>query len=230
MKNHANLWSGPSCCNTPELRELLQNFSVVKKLSPGENFLMPGTPIRYASYIAEGVTAHTTTSESGREKVLYRLGRGWFFSEEVLLRDYTVESARYAIAETPTTLWLLDKPAYLELLKHPIFVSAIIRCTAYKCSMLRTEIESLTFDSTKERLMRLLSSGADRASVEDQYWYNMKVSWTHQDLAAIIGTNRVTISRLIAELRADGCLRTVNGRLQVNISKAIQENDPLCNR
>lgn len=230
MKNHANLWPGPSCCNTPELRTLLKGYAILKELSPGENFLVPGTPIRYASYIAEGVTAHTTTSESGREKVLYRLGQGWFFSEEVLLRDYIVESTRYAIAEAPTTLWLLDKPAYLELLKHPIFVTAIIRCSAYKCSMLRAEIESLTFDSTKDRLMRLLGSSTDRTSVEDQCWYQMKVSWTHQDLAAIIGTNRVTISRLITELRAEGYLRTVNGKLQINSSKAIRENNPLHDR
>ncbi len=230
MKNHADLWPGPSCCNTPELRDLLKSRALLRELSPGEVFLAPGTPIRYASYIAEGVTAHTTTSEDGREKVLYRLGRGWFFSEEVLLREHIVESVRYAIAETPTLLYLLDKPAYLELLEHPIFVRAIIRCSAHKCSMLRREVESLTFDSTKERLMRLLGSSADRASVEDKYWYNMKVSWTHQDLAAIIGTNRVTISRLITELKADGYLRTVNGRLQISVSKAIRENDPLRRR
>ena len=53
-------------------------------------------------------------------------------------------------------------------------------------------------------------------SVEDDHWYNLAISWTHHDIAAVIGINRVTVSRFIGELKNEGFLRLVNGRVQIN--------------
>jgi len=197
---------------------LIRKHSIVRKLKPNEIYLSPGDPIHYVAYVAEGVTSHYMFGANGREKVMYRLGRGWFFSEGIFYNDtHTVELAtRYAIAEKETTLYLMDYPNFLELLKDLDFVQAVLCSTVEKCTILRHEIESVTFDSTSDRLKQLLLSCVNPNSVEDDHWYNLAISWTHHDIAAVIGINRVTVSRFIGELKNEGFLRLVNGRVQIN--------------
>ena len=59
----------------------------------------------------------------------------------------------------------------------------------------------------------------------DHAWYNLAISWTHHDIAAVIGINRVTVSRFITELRNEGFLRQVNGKLQINKKYVHQAQD-----
>ena len=111
MKNSQEMWAGPVRCNDKKLRQLIRENSIVRKLHPGEYYLSPGDPIYYVAYVASGVTSHYMFSANGREKVLYRLGTGWFFSEGIFYNENgSIEVAtRYAIAEEETTLWLITR-------------------------------------------------------------------------------------------------------------------------
>ncbi|MDD6315634.1 MAG: helix-turn-helix domain-containing protein, partial [Clostridia bacterium] len=54
--------------------------------------------------------------------------------------------------------------------------------------------------------------------VEDGKWYGLASKLTHNELAAIVGSARVTISKLINELCDDGFIRIINRRAQVNMA------------
>ncbi len=125
-------------------------------------------------------------------------------------------ATRYAIAECDTLLYLIDYNNFMALLQNITFAQAVLCSTVEKSTILRHEVESVTFDSTLDRLKRLLQSCANPGAVEDGKWCNLSVDWTHQDIAAIIGVNRVTVSRFIAELKQDGFLRQINGRIQIH--------------
>ena len=90
-------------------------------------YLSPGNPIDDVAYVASGVTSHYMFSANGREKVLYRLGTGWFFSEGIFYNENgSIEVAtRYAIAEEETTLWLIDREHFVKLLENRQFVELI---------------------------------------------------------------------------------------------------------
>lgn len=218
MAADEHLWNGPARCNDEKLRQLIRKHSVARSLKPNEVYLSPGDPIYYVAYVAEGVTSHYMFGPNGREKVLYRLGRGWFFSEGIFWNpNHAVEMAtRYAIAEKASTLYLIDYENFMILLRNLEFVQAILCSTVEKCTILRHEIESVTFDSTSDRLKQLLLSCVNEGSTEDGQWYNLFVDWTHHDIAAIIGINRVTVSRFITELKQEGFLRLVNGEMQIS--------------
>ena len=97
------------------------------------------------------------------------LGTGWFFSEGIFYNENgSIEVAtRYAIAEEETTLWLIDREHFVKLLENRQFVEAILHSTVEKCTILRYEIESLTFDSTSDRLKKLLLSCVDSGRLND---------------------------------------------------------------
>lgn len=218
MDNIEFNWKGPSRCNTESLRSLIKEHCIEKRLKAGEIYLSPGDPIYNVAYVASGVTSHYMFGENGREKVMYRLGPGWFFSEGIFYADaYPTEMAtRYAIAETETVLYLMNRENFTFLLSNLEFVQALLCSTVEKCTLLRHEIESVTFDTTAERLKQLLISCADTEILIDGIWCPVIVSWTHHDIAAIIGITRVSVSRLITDLKNEGFLRMVNGRMQIN--------------
>ena len=186
MKNSQEMWAGPVRCNDKKLRQLIRENSIVRKLRTGEYYLS--------------------------------LGTGWFFSEGIFYNENgSIEVAtRYAIAEEETTLWLIDREHFVKLLENRQFVEAILHSTVEKCTILRYEIESLTFDSTSDRLKKLLLSCVDSGRLNDGGWYDLCVAWTHQSIAAVMGINRVTVSRFITELKSEGFLRTVNGSIQIS--------------
>ena len=153
MKNSQEMWAGPVRCNDKKLRQLIRENSIVRKLRTGEYYLSPGNPIYYVAYVASGVTSHYMFSANGREKVLYRLGTGWFFSEGIFCNENegsigSGDPVRNCGRET--TLWLIDREHFVKLLENRQFVEAILHSTVEKCTILRYEIESLTFDSTSD--------------------------------------------------------------------------------
>ena len=78
------------------------------------------------------------------------------------------------------------------------------------------EIESLAFNSCKDRLKRLFCSTADTSCLLENKWYNLKVHYTQQELSAIIGSSRITISKTIKELCNEDFIRILNRNTQIN--------------
>jgi len=101
-------------------------------------------------------------------------------------------------------------------MNFPLFRNLLIDSLYGKFRMLQKEIESYTFESSKYRLLSLIDSYSDRSRVIENNWYAVNGLPTQNTLAAIMGVNRVTISRLITELKNDGCIRTVNKMMQIN--------------
>ena len=64
--------------------------------------------------------------------------------------------------------------------------------------------------------MRIYCSQIDHKRLEDGKWYSLRSKLTHNELAAIVGSARVTISKLINELCDDGFIRIINRRAQVS--------------
>ena len=150
MASGEHLWAGPACCNNELLRKQIRARSILRHLHAGDVYLSPGDPIHYVAYVAEGVTSHYMFGSNGREKVLYRLGRGWFFSEGIFLNtgDNVELATRYAIAECDTLLYLIDYNNFMALLQNITFAQAVLCSTVEKSTILRHEVESVTFDST----------------------------------------------------------------------------------
>lgn len=202
--------------DTPELRQLIYDHSTPWKLAPGQIFISPGDLVNKVYFIDSGITNHYTLHPMGREKVLYRLGSGWFASSVAFLYTRPVIASRFAVAETETVLQCIGREDFVELMGIREFAFAAFHCASRKSSIVSQEMESLVFDSSKERLHSLLASLADRSSTFDGIWHGLIRDFTHQEMANIVGTNRVTVSKYLTELRDEHIIRTINNRIQIN--------------
>ncbi len=203
------------CLYDPAVEALIRPVGREVRYPANKVFSRPGDRLSGIYYILEGRTKHYMDNENGSVKLLYTLTKGWFFGETPLLLG--LPTGLWSQTEEETRLCLLPYPQCSRLMgEHPPFRDALMRCLAHKTLMLRYETASLTFNSCKDRLKRLLCVSVDPERETDPGWYELRVRYTHHQLGEIVGVARVTISRQLAELAGEGFLRTVNRRLQVN--------------
>lgn len=198
-----------------DLEELIQKYSTVITYPAKKVFLEPGTVLNGVYYVAEGRTRHYMVAMDGTEKILYTLASGWFYGETpCTLQEST---GLYSKTEVKTTLYKIPLQSYEHLMDtNKLFRDAILHSYSKKMLIMRHEIENLTFNSCKDRLKRLFCSTADTSKVYEGSWYNLKVYYTQYELSTIVGGARVTISKLINELCAEGFIRILNRNIQIN--------------
>lgn len=184
-------------------------------------FSAPGDDFNGVYYIKSGRVRYYMANDEGLEKVLYTLNDGWLFGEMSFYLGR--KTGLYSQTELDTTLYKIPPEKCRDLLNDsPLFRDAFIRCLAHKILMARYEIENITFNPCKERILRLLCSAVDKATQPDPGWYDLKVKYTHYELGIIVGAARVTVSKILNELMNDGVIRSMNRRIQFSADKYEQ--------
>lgn len=208
--------------NRKELEALMKQYATVLEFPAKKVFHVPGDILDGVYYIAEGRTRHYIMDMDGSEKVLYTLSSGWFYGETPC--DLGEPTGLFSKTETKSCLFHIPADRYDELVNNnEMFRKAILHSYAKKLRILRQEIESLVFSSCKDRLKRLYCTTADPGHKADGQWYDMKVNYTQYEISTIVSGARVTVSKLINELCAEGFIRVVNHHTQINVRSYEEE-------
>ncbi|MDT4762849.1 Crp/Fnr family transcriptional regulator [Sphaerochaeta sp. PS] len=212
----------------PKLESLLLRYSNESVLPAKSKFLEYGDTLDGMYYVFSGRTKHYILGEDGAEKILYTLSAGWFFGETPLV----LHEPTGLISETmePSVLWKLPYSSYDRLLdESKLFRTSIMNCMSRKLLILRHEIENLVFNPCKQRIMQLLCSTANTASLQEGNWYDLYTHYTQYEISTIIGSARVTTSKLINELCNSGYIRILNRKIQVSKEayEVVAEDDEL---
>ena len=195
---------------------MIRRCSTQIEVPKGQIIHVAGTTDSSVYFIAKGSVRFVCNSMEGNEKILYILGKDHFFNEEILFQPF--EIAMDAVCNESCSLWKIDSYVHEELLKNQEFVHEICRGMIRKKQLLQKEIEDISFLSCKERILQILAKDCDREQIYEDSWYEVKGRYTHQELATMIGANRVTVTKLIAELYEERKLRSVKRRVQVHCS------------
>lgn len=197
------------------LDRLIQSVSTPLELKPKEIFSSPYINPESMFFIKSGRTKHYLCTDSGSVKTLFFLSPGWIFGETTYFLSR--ETGIYSQAHTDCLLYKFNAEICNKLLQESdLFRSKLLECLTKKTYFYRTEIESLAFNSAKDRLKSLLCSMVDTSLVIDGNWHQLRVNCTHTELGEIIGATRVTISRLISELSKENFCRNMNHNIQIN--------------
>lgn len=198
-----------------EVERILEPVATKLTIPARTIILRPNEALTGMYYIHSGVTRHYTSSVDGIEKIIYVLSRGWFFGEPSKFMH--AKTGLYCSAETDLELWLIPHDMVEQLFNQsPLIRDTMFGCLTYKVLFLRHETESLCFNSCEERLMRTICMCTDPSKLIDGKWYGLKIQYTHYELGILIGSVRVTVSRLLNKLCNDGVLRLVNHKIQVS--------------
>ncbi len=204
------------------VKELIRTCSTQIELPKGQMIHFPGTRDTSIYYIVRGTVRFVLNSYDGNEKTLYILGQDNFFNEEILFQPHEVAASVFC--NEACTLWKIDSSLHGDLLKNADFVQSVCQGMIRKNERMRHEIQSISFMSCKQRLLHIFASECSRDRVYDEHWYDIEKRYTHQELASIIGANRVTVSKLIAELCEEHQIRSIHRRIQIH-SDAVKRKE-----
>ena len=216
--NYKSLIMDYPACDNPEIIDSIMKHGKKQSYKKGTIITTPGDQIDSIKFLYSGKIKVVMNDSFGYEKVLYILSNGWFLREGLFINNRLTSTAKNTTyAEEECIVYLIDRPAYEILSKETDFLQSLIKSCTIKRSVLVNEINNMTFMSARDRILQLLiASSQKNPDKMDSQWRNLKHKYSHQDMASILGMNRVTVSKVITALCKTGELRVLNQKIQIN--------------
>ncbi len=181
----------------------------------------PDTPAERFRILVRGrVKITRSNGENGRELTLLLLGPGEGFDVVSLL-----DGQPHAVSA-----WTLDEVEALSgplslfrdwIERFPPFRLAIHRCAARQLRELTDLASDLALHDTTTRLARLLLRHFDETQAGGAAGLNLIRDLPQEELATLIGSVRVVVSRLLAKLKREGVVELRHGAVRVTDLKRL---------
>ncbi len=164
---------------------------------PGQVIYLQDSRATHFYYIVQGSVKTFLTSEEGGERILTLYRAGDILGEAAFFDGQPRVSS--AIALTRCSIIAIDKAqADRVLSEDPALAMALIRYLARTVRQLSTHVDDMAFYSAEQRVARLLLSLGGEGGEE--------ITCTHEFLGSAAGVSRVTVSRILGRLKADGVI------------------------
>ena len=188
------------------LRQRIGDTAQTLSLPSGATVFDERQPCRGFPFVLDGAIRVAKQSAGGRELPLYRVvaGESCIITSSCLLghADYNARG----VTEGPTTLALLPRELFDEMLGEPAFRDFVFALFSERMAELMQLVEEVAFRKLDQRLASLLL-GKGRV-----------VHATHQQLADELGSVREMVSRLLKGFAEQGLVKL--GREQVEVLDA----------
>lgn len=181
-----------------------------RTLPVGAFLIVPGEPCQAFAYIEEGLIQSTLLRGDGEHVIVERIGPGSICGEGPSLHGQP--PAVEMVALETTRIVLFDRQLTEQLFQEdPAFALAIARVLSVKYYALLARFGAVTDRRPAERLIELLSRLGRHWGEPHPRGQLIRTRLTHDDMAAMTGLSRVTVTRSIAGLRRAGALDVVDG-------------------
>jgi CRP-like cAMP-binding protein len=180
---------------------------------PAGTFVIhPGDPPPGAYMVISGRIKLVHYQPDGREVVLWPAEPGfWFGVRDLLAR----QAARYAaVAATTATLFHLPEKAFAEILaEEPRYALNFANILCHNLLLALRGITEILTQPVHVRVARLLALLGETAGVDERGGQELRLP--QHDLAAMLGLSRVTVSKALQTLQAEGLIALRYGRIVV---------------
>jgi CRP/FNR family cyclic AMP-dependent transcriptional regulator len=178
-----------------------------RRFRRGEVLFHEGDPGDALFIVASGAVKVVVPSEDGDEAILATLRRGDFLGELALL-DGAPRSAS-AIALEATEALALPRDQFLALVAREAAIrDALLASLAGELRRLTTHVAELHFlDLTGRLAARLARLAQEHGEPQPDGSIRLDAPLTQSDLAAMIGSTRQSVNKLLGEFEDDGLLR-----------------------
>ena len=186
----------------------------VRRHSPGEILFLEGEEGNAAYVVIAGSVDITVASQTGEELSLYRCGPGGYFGEMALL-DGEPRSASATTAEPSVTLSITREALFRYLRSNPEAAILMLGSLSRRLRLADEKIKQLGFQGVAGRLAKTL------VDLEGTGPGTSGIQVRHDQLAAMIGSRRPTVTSLLSAWREAGVVATGRGRVTILDRKAL---------
>lgn len=186
-----------SLLNDEEFSDISESAEV-RRLCKNEIIFLESEPLKSTIVVKVGSVKLCKTALNGREFIINVIWPGEYYCYPPLKADTT--NVMSAMAFTDSTVLLIPSNRFKALLDRKIgkvglrIVSGLCETIAH----LSEKIDDLAFRSVEQRISKTLYALADDLPVEDGL---VTVHINHHELAAMVGTAREVVSRIVGKLK-----------------------------
>ncbi|MCX8087647.1 MAG: Crp/Fnr family transcriptional regulator [Meiothermus ruber] len=201
-------------------RQRLGQICPPRALELGELLYRQGDPCHSLIILIEGQVKLLKIAGRGQERIVYVAGGGDLLGINFLSQD--AEHTTTAICLSRAVICPVEKSQVMQVFKElPNVALRLAQVLADRVTQLEGQLE-VSSAPAAYRLGRAFLWLAQRFSVPDfSPWRDLPMELRQEDLAAMCGTTRVTVTNTLGELRNLGLVEGTRGRYRVNL-KALE--------
>ncbi len=178
----------------------------------GEMIYWQGSRAEEFYFLKSGAVRVSLCSENGSEKTLSVLKPGRIFGEAAFFDGLPRVSSARALRRTEAVP--VTRRSLMECIRHePQLAVSLLSYLSQTIRMLSAQLDTVAFQQADERIARLLLKLAAE---------NGLIQATHEDLAALAGVSRVTVSRILGDFSARGWVRTHYREIRLTDADALR--------
>lgn len=193
--------------------EVLETSHTPRVRPQGAMIYRQGETAQEFYYLKSGSVKIFISSEDGMEKTLTLLGEGRIFGEAAFFDGLPRVSSAKTLAKSE--IITVTRESLMECIRRdPQFAMELLTYLSRTVRMLSAQVDSMTFLQADRRIANLLVGLASADGL---------VHATHEDLAALAGVSRVTVSRILSGFDKKGWIETHYGGVEVKRTDALRD-------
>jgi CRP/FNR family transcriptional regulator, cyclic AMP receptor protein len=198
----------------PEIdRAELANHMTLRKFKPDEVVYHQGDPAKHWFVVFEGLVKVLLLDEHGRELLISLHARGEFFGELVMFEEKEPRDGT-AICVVPTSVFQIDRDGSLSVLRRNEEARKhMFERLSKNIRRLEGQVEDFAFLDVTSRLAKYLVEVARMGR---------PLPLTQDDLAAAIGSTRMTVNKLLADFERRGLIDVRRRNVRVLDERLLQ--------
>ncbi|WP_181168710.1 Crp/Fnr family transcriptional regulator [Mesorhizobium sp. B2-4-17] len=165
-------------------------------------------------YIEKGLAQVSIIRFDGTEMLLEFMGPHTIIGEGAAFDYLPRFSCAFAVEDTQAVEF--DAERLTEVFRdRPEFASALLRVTSIKQRILAIRLEHLVSREPAERILELLQRLISMFGTEHPNGRILVTKLTHEEIAAMTGTSRVTVTRTFQRMREQNIIDMVDGHILI---------------
>lgn len=189
----------------PEELELLCANSYAKLYEKDEVIFFENDSVKKLYFLVNGKVKLSMLSAEGKEKVLTILQEGDIFGE-LSLFDEDPHPLTAEVMDDARLLIIPWNEMEKMIQERPSLAIKIIEALSKKTRLLTSQVRELVFQDAAGRLASLISRLAEDFGREIEEGTVIDLVLTHQEIANLIGSSRVTVTKLINKFIDEGMI------------------------
>lgn len=201
---------------------LICNQAKRKNYEKGEMIFIENDNIKKLYFLVEGRVKLTMMSPAGKEKTVNILHKGDIFGE-ISFFDHDPHPLTAEVQEDCTLLIITRNKFEMLNQRSPSLTIKIIEGLAQKTRLLANQVRELVFQDAEGRLATLIQRFINEFGKEINKGIMIDIVLTHQEIANLLGTSRVTVTKTINRFIDQGIINIENRKIVVNNLDKLKE-------
>lgn len=190
---------------------------VVESYERNKTIFFPGDPAERVYFLTKGAVKLSRVYEAGEEITVALLRENSVFGVLSLITGDRSDRFYHAVAFTPVELMSLQADQMSMALKeHPELSAMMLRGLSSRILQTEMMIETLAHRDMGSRLVSFLLILCRDFGVPGNEGITVDLKLSHQAIAEAIGSTRVTVTRLLGDLREQGMISIHKKKITVH--------------